>query len=373
MAHVMIVSREQVEDKAFQAHFRSLLERLDEKERRWVAALFSKSLGRGGDSIVSSITGLSTRTISRGRHDLETRFAGCPTDRVRRIGAGRPSSLDASQLATLESLLSAGASAHGWPNDLWTIKRIGAIIERHFALQLSTETVRNILDAIEWTFKKPKQSYRETDQNQIQRWKARKFVRIKKQARERKACLAFIDESGFMLAPLARKTFAPRGRTPVNKVSDPHARISTISALVVHPDDRADLHYHLLDDNINFNARSIVSFLDQMATEISTPITVVWDSVSIHRAACVSSFLKDQSHIKCEYFPKYASELNPADAVWAYVKFNRLANYCPSRLAELRTTLIDELDRVKERQDLLFAFIRRSRLKLWPQFLPPPK
>ena len=116
-----------------------------------------------------------------------------------------------------------------------------------------------------------------------------------------------------------------------------------------------------------------MSFMDKLSVELKTPITVIWDSVSIHRAVALRGFLKDYPHIKTEYFPKYASELNPADAVWAYVKFNRLANYCPLDLTELRKTVVAELARVQSRQDLLFAFIRRSKLKLWPQFLPAPK
>lgn len=369
----MAAPRKQLNDEEFQEQFRSLLRRLNEQQRRWVAALFSKSIGWGGDTFVSLATGLDSHTIRRGRRELATGFDQCPTDRVRRSTPGRPRSLDDSQLMALESLLSNGASAHGWPNDLWTIKRVGAIIERHFARDLAAPTVRNILGAIGWTCQKPKQSYRESEHEKVQRWKSRQFVRIKKQSRERNACLAFIDESGFMLAPLRRRTFAPRGRTPVNEVSDPHARISTISAVVIHPDHRATLCFHLLDDNVNFNAARIVSFLEQMDVELLEPITVVWDSVSIHRAAFVASFVKEHTHFKCEYFPKYASEINPADAVWAYVKFNRLANYCPSALTELRKSIVQELDRVRKRPDLLFAFVRRSKLKLSPQFFVTPE
>ncbi len=67
-----------------------LLHRLDEQQRRWVAALESKKLGHGGDTLVSLITGLHVDTIRRGREELDANLEGRPADRVRHPGAGRP-------------------------------------------------------------------------------------------------------------------------------------------------------------------------------------------------------------------------------------------------------------------------------------------
>ena len=64
--------------------------RLDEQQRRWLAALESKKLGHGGATLLSLITGLHVDTIRRGRAELDAELAGRPTDRVRNPGAGRP-------------------------------------------------------------------------------------------------------------------------------------------------------------------------------------------------------------------------------------------------------------------------------------------
>ena len=39
--------------------------------------------------------------------------------------------------------------------------------------------------------------------------------RIIKEAGDRKAHLVFLDESGFQLTPVVRRTYAPRGKTPI--------------------------------------------------------------------------------------------------------------------------------------------------------------
>jgi hypothetical protein len=64
--------------------------RLDEQQRRWLAALESKKVGHGGDRLLALITGLHVDTIRRGREELDAGLQGRPTDRVRRPGAGRP-------------------------------------------------------------------------------------------------------------------------------------------------------------------------------------------------------------------------------------------------------------------------------------------
>ena len=67
-----------------------VLGRLDEQQRRWVAGLLSKSVGWGGDTELSLITGLDPKTIKRGREELDDDLKSCPPGRIRRQGAGRP-------------------------------------------------------------------------------------------------------------------------------------------------------------------------------------------------------------------------------------------------------------------------------------------
>jgi hypothetical protein len=77
-------------DRAIHHGLNLLLARLDEQQRRWLAALESQKVGRGGDRLVSRITGLNVETIRRGRRELDASLRDCPPDRIRRPGAGRP-------------------------------------------------------------------------------------------------------------------------------------------------------------------------------------------------------------------------------------------------------------------------------------------
>lgn len=77
-------------DEQWQANVRLLLSRLAENERRWVAGLLSAAVGWGGESFAAAVTGLDPKTVRTGRMELQNELADCPSDRVRREGAGRP-------------------------------------------------------------------------------------------------------------------------------------------------------------------------------------------------------------------------------------------------------------------------------------------
>ena len=90
-------------DRAIHHQINLLMSRLDEQQRRWYAALEAKRYGHGGIKLVAQITGLSERTIRRGKAELEEQLKDRPTDRIRLPGAGRPS---------VEKKARVGAGAH---------------------------------------------------------------------------------------------------------------------------------------------------------------------------------------------------------------------------------------------------------------------
>jgi hypothetical protein len=77
-------------DRKLHHQINLLMSRLDEQQRRWLAALESQKVGYGGDTLLALITGLHVDTIRRGREELDADLDGRAADRVRNPGAGRP-------------------------------------------------------------------------------------------------------------------------------------------------------------------------------------------------------------------------------------------------------------------------------------------
>ena len=169
-----------------------------------------------------------------------------------------------------------------------------------------------------------------------------------------------------MLTPTVRRTFAPRGETPIIKSWDRHDRISAISAVTVSPKRRRlGLYFHLMPDDENVHGEDTVEFLKQLRRHIPGPMTILWDRGNVHdRSKVVRAYLAGRPGIVTEVFPGYAPETNPDEGVWGYTKYGRLANFAPEDTAALRAALVTELERLHRRPKLLRSFIRHAKVPI---------
>jgi len=281
--------------------------------------------------------------------------------------AGPTPRLSVEQLTRLDHLLSQGAQAHGWANRLWTCARVAAVIRREFGVTLHYDHVGRMLrERLQWTPQKPRRRARERNEFAIDWWRRFRFPAIAAAARERGAHLVFLDESGYMLTPTVRRTWAPRGSKPVLDCWDRRDRISALSALTVSPQrGRLDLVFDLLPDNTNARAEDVVAFLEQLRRRLPNGFTVLWDGSNIHRKAnLVDAFVWRHPEIKTERLPAYAPELNPDELVWGWSKYGALPNLAAENTDVLRDHVIDQVVHLKEHPELLASFINKTKLRI---------
>jgi transposase len=271
------------------------------------------------------------------------------------------------ELQRLDELLCQGAQAHGWPNRLWTCARVGEVIRREFGVSLHHDHVGRILrERLGWTPQKPTRRARERNGPAIDWWKRFRFPEIVAATRERGAHLVFLDESGYMLTPTVRRTWAPRGSKPVLDCWDRRDRISAISALTVSPErGRLDLVFDLMPDNRNVRAEDVVEFLEKLRRRLPNGFTVLWDGSTIHRkSSLVDAYIWRHPEIKTERLPAYTPEVNADEYVWGWSKYGRLANLAAENTDVLRDYVIDQLVHLQEHPELLASFIDKTKLRL---------
>ena len=98
---------------------------------------------------------------------------------------GRPAKLRSEQKEELEQLLLEGPLAAGFPTDLWTLRRVAQVIERHFGVRYHPGHVWRILRGMEWSPQKPERRARERDEEAIEEWRQKEWPRIKKKPVEK--------------------------------------------------------------------------------------------------------------------------------------------------------------------------------------------
>jgi transposase len=336
--------------------------RIDRESRRRLAVL---RVNEGwSQKNVAAFLGVNPVSVSRWVRDY--RAGGDAALRGQSHPGPRPR-LGEAELRRLEELLLRGATAYGWTNDLWTCARVQEVIHTHFGVEYHHRYVSELLRRrLGWTSQRPDQQCVNRDEKTIRCWVRKVFPAILAAATAREADVVFVDEAGFRLQPTVRRTYSPRGQTPVLKVADPHARISVIGGVVVRPrTDRVGLVYGMLTDNLNYRWPTIATFIRDVRAQLARPVTVVWDRIAIHDCPSLSEELAKDPGVVAELFPAYAPELNPADGIWRYIKHDRIPNYAPHDLCELRQKVTAELERLRRLPDLLRGFVRFTKLPIW--------
>lgn len=264
------------------------------------------------------------------------------------------------QKQELEQILLDGPVLAGYKTDLWTLQRIRTVIRKRFQVSYHTGHVWKILKDLDWSCQKPERRALQRNEQEIAHWKRYRWLRIRRRADELGAHLVFLDESGFLLIPNLKRTWAPKGQTPTVSHKFSHAKLSAVSALVVSPKrKRLALYLRFLRHSVK--GPDVKRFLRLLLKHLRGPIILLWDQGSIHRHREVEAFLQAHPRLRVEEFPGYAPELNPAEYVWCQTD-SALANGAPEGIAELKASLTSVKRRMRKSQNLLWACIYASDL-----------
>lgn len=168
------------------------------------------------------------------------------------------------------------------------------------------------------------------------------------------------------MAPLVRRSWSPRGHTPVlMQRGRSRRKVSVIGALVISPKRRRVRGYFRLHPEANLDGPLVLSFVKELLRTLRVPLELVWDRLNAHRGEPVKSFLARERHrLHVHLLPPYAPELNPVELIWGHLKTNPMANFAPAELADLvdQTNLATCV--IARDQPLLRSFLEHCPLSL---------
>ena len=205
----------------------------------------------------------------------------------------------------------------------------------------------------------------ERDEKAIRRWIQEQWPRIKRGAARHGATLVFIDETGFLLTPWCRRTWALRGQTPILRTRTRHRRrVSAIGGLSISPRRRRLGWYLRFHRNLSIRQDQIIDFLRGLRRHLRRPLVVIWDHLPGHQGQALRRWLGRCRRIHLEFLPAYAPELNPNEFGWAHLKTGPLANGCPQDVDQLHGAVVVAAQSASRQQKLLRAFVRATRLPI---------
>lgn len=187
--------------------------------------------------------------------------------------------------------------------------------------------------------------------------------RTKKKAKAQRAWIVFLDESGISQKPSVRRTWAPRGKTPVLRHPFNWKKLSICSVVGYRWDGKlSQLYFRIVADS--FNDVKLIEFLIQLHRAFGRKkLILVWDGLPSHRSRVMSAYLADQhSWLSVVRLPAYAPDLNPVECIWSSIKGKELANLCADNLQGMVDGVRDGFERVHSQQTLLHSFLNHAGL-----------
>lgn len=112
-------------------------------------------------------------------------------------------------------------------------------------------------------------------------------------------------------------------------------------------------------------SEQIIEFLGALKRQIRQKLLIIWDGAATHRSRAVRHWLEQQDgQIAVAALPPYAPELNPVEAIWAYLKKHEIANLCLNTITEVSDFARRRLKSMQRRPALIQAFWKQAELEL---------
>jgi transposase len=229
---------------------------------------------------------------------------------------------------------------------LWTRRMIRDLIQEKFGHRLSLTSVGRLLAQLGLTCQKPLMRAFQQNPSLVERWLKEEYPRIRARAKRIGAEIYFGDEAGVRSDFHSGRTWAPRGQTPVIRVTGARFGFNMISA--VSP--KGSLRFMVVEGKVA--GKQFCEFLRRLTFKAPKPIFLILDGHPVHRSARVKQVVKSlKGKLQLFFLPPYSPELNPDESVWNELKNNgigRMAITGPEDMKRKTVTYLKSMQRFPE-------------------------
>ena len=241
---------------------------------------------------------------------------------------------------------------------LWTSDAVRQLIQRRFAVALSSRTVRRYLARWGFTPQKPKRVAYERNPEAGGRWIDDEYPRIRKRARRERARIYLGDEMGMRSDHQAGRSYAPRGRTPTTQGTGKRFGANMVSAIT----NRGHLSFMVFKRR--FTAQVFLHFLRRLVKEARRKVYLIVDGHPVHRSRKAREWLEaHRERIEMFFLPGYSPELNPDEMLNQDVKTNAVGKRRPRDQKQMMRTVRNYLDRRRRDPDLVKRYFREESVR----------
>jgi transposase len=192
------------------------------------------------------------------------------------------------------------------PYVLWTAGIVQELIRRRMGKHLALSTVQLYLKRWNFTPQKPLKRATQRSPEAIKRWLEETYPKIARRAKREKAHIYWGDETGVSNQDQVGRSYAPRGQTPVVRLTAKKISTSMISAV----NNQGLMRFMCYKGALNANL--FIGFLRRLVKAADKKVFLIVDNLRVHHAVKVNEWVQaHKDEIELFFLPAYAPECNP--------------------------------------------------------------
>lgn len=201
------------------------------------------------------------------------------------------------------------------PFALWNRAAVGQLVQAQCDVKLPVRTVGHYLKRWGFTPQKPIKKAYEQRPEAVRQWLDDEYPAIAARAKQEGAEIHWGDETGLRSDDVRGRGYAPKGQTPVVRVTNKREGLSLISTVT----NQGKVRWKVFEGALN--ATLLTDFFKRLIKDAGRKVFVILDNLKVHHARVVKQWLAlHTEQIEVFYLPSYSPELNPDECLNADLK-----------------------------------------------------
>lgn len=189
---------------------------------------------------------------------------------------------------------------------LWSRRAVRQLIKDAYGVSYTLQGIGKLLKDWGFTPQRPAKRAIERDDEAVKRWKETEYPQLAARAKAEKAEIWWADETAAKPECHFRRSYSPKGQTPVVKQSAKRFHSSMISAL----NNQGKLEWMALADPMN--SELFLTFLKQVIKFKRRKVILIVDNLKVHHSKLVTEWCEaNKDRIELVFLPAYSPQINP--------------------------------------------------------------
>ena len=225
---------------------------------------------------------------------------------------------------------------------LWTRQAVQELIKLQLGISMPIRTVGEYLKRWGFTPQKPLRRAYEQQPVKVEKWLKEEYPQISQKAKQENAEIHWGDETGIRSDCQHGRSYSPKGKTPVIRLSAKRSSINMISTVT----NQGKVRFMLYQTSMNTDV--FIKFLKQLIKDADKKILLILDNLRVHHAKIVTEWLeKHKDEIEVFFLPPYCPELNPDEYLNCDLKAGVHSKPPARNSKELETKVNDHMNKLQ--------------------------